>query len=266
MSYRHSDFYMADASVLEQGAVEATATFHDLYRKELYRCAKDAYIHIATTTNLISYYACTVSEVDMNTTGVVENMFREHSRDTCSCNYRVFVARGGPNCWMDGEFLTGNRPYSYSTKVEESVVSEVVELSSECYKFSGHPITFEPRECSANGDSCNCNLKITRLTISYLINDLFVLRYPAMRCQCYILAGGENIIRDGVSGTIIEHYNDRPIAQQYRRRLLHTFIPLFQNRLFDTIEQWLSDYIYRSGSEDDDDDDESNNASTSSTV
>jgi len=262
MSYRHSDFYMADASVLEQGAAEATATFDELYHKELYRCAKDAYVYIATTTNLIDYYACTVSEVDMNTTGVVENMFREHSRDMCSCDYRVFVARG-PNCWIDGDFLTGNRPYSYNTKVEESVVSEVVELSSECYRFSEHPITFEPRECSANGGSCNCNLKITRLTISYLINDLFVLRYPAMRSQCYILAGGEHIIRDGVSGTIIEHYNDRPIAQQYRRRLLHTFIPLFQKRLFDNIDQWCPDDIYSSGSENDDDNESNNNASTS---
>ena len=49
MSYRHSEFYMADASVLEQGAAEATATFDDLFHRELYRCAKDAYVYIATT-------------------------------------------------------------------------------------------------------------------------------------------------------------------------------------------------------------------------
>ena len=198
----------------------------------------------------------------MNTTGVLENMFREHSRNTCSCHYRVFVARG-PNCWIDGDFLIDTQSSSHYTKVEESVISEVVELSSECYKFSGHPITFEPRECSANGGYCVCNLKITRHTVSYLINDLFVLRYPAMRSQCYILAGGENIIRDGVSGTIIEHYNDRPILQQYRSRLLHTYIPLFQNQLFNNINQWCPDDIYSSGSDDDDDDSENNNASTS---
>ena len=101
MSYRHSEVYMADASVLEQGAAEATATFDELYHKELYRCAKDAYVYIATSVypSVVEYYATAVSEVDMNTTGVVENMLREHSRATCSCHYRVFVARG-PNCWI----------------------------------------------------------------------------------------------------------------------------------------------------------------------
>jgi len=100
MSYRHSEFYMSDASVLEQGAAEATATFDELFHKEVYRCAKDAYVYIATSVypSVIDYYANAVSEVDMNTTGVVENMFREHKRDTCSCDYRVFVARG-PNSY-----------------------------------------------------------------------------------------------------------------------------------------------------------------------
>ena len=264
---------MADASVLEQGAAEATATFDELFHKELYRCAKDAYLYIATSVypSVINYYANAVSEVDMNTTGVVENMFREHSRNTCSCHYRVFVARG-PNCWIDGDFLIDNRPNSYYTKVEESVVSEVVELSSECYRFSGHPIPFEPRECSANGGYCGCNLKITRLTVSYVINDLFVLRYPALRSQCYILAGGETFIRDGVSGTIIEHYNDRPIYQQFRTLLLVRYIPLFQNHLFNNLTQWViecPDDIFLSeedSSSDSGSDDNTDNDASTSTV
>ena len=260
---------MADASVLEQGAA-ATAAFDELYHKELYRCAKNAYVYIATDVypSVIEYYSSAASEVTMNTTGVVENMFREHSRDTCSCHYRVFVARG-PNCWIDGDYLLDNHPSSYYTKIEESAVSEVVELSSECYRFSRHPITFEPRECSANGGYCGCNLKITRLTVSYLINDLFVLRYPAMRSQCYILAGGENFIRDGVSGTIIEHYNDRPIYQQFHTLLLYRYIPLFQNHLFNNLAQWViecPDDIFLSEEEEDSsdsDDDDNDNASTS---
>ena len=268
---------MTDVSVLEQGAAEATATFDELFHKELYRCAKDAYYYIATGVrpSVIDCYATAESEVAKNTTGVLENMSREHSRDTCSCNYRVYVGRG-PNCWVDGDWYSCYYDYvrengghsSYYTKIEESVVSEVVELSSECYRFSGHPMTFEPRDCSANGGYCGCNLKITRLTVTCLINDLFVLRYPAMRCQCYILAGGENVIRDGVSGTIIEHYNDCPIFHQYQAQLLYRYIPLFQIHLFNKLTRWVlecPDDIFLSEKEDDSSgsDDDDDNASTS---
>ena len=271
---------MADASVLEQGAAEATATFDELFHKQLYRCAKDAYFHIAVGVypSLLDCYAVVENEVVMNTTGVIENMFREHSQDTCSCDYRVYVSRG-PHCWVDGdwyscyfEYLEENGHSSYYTKVEESLVSEVVELGSDCYRFSRHPITTEPRDCSPNGGSCDCNLKIVRLTITCLINDLFVLRYPAMRCQLYLLAGGENFIRDCVSGTIIEYYNYRPILEQYCARLLHRYIPLFQNHLFNNLSQWViecSDDSFVSEDEDSSDsskdntDDENNNASTS---
>ena len=183
MSVRHSEFYMADASVLEQRAAVATETFDELFHKELYRCAKNAYVYIATGINpsVIDCYATAATEVVMNTTGVLENMFREHSRDTCSCNYRVFVSTG-THCWVDGDwyscffhYLRENGRSSYYTKIEESLVSEVVELSSECYRYSRHPITFEPQEWSANGGYCGCNLKITRLTITCLVNDLVVL-------------------------------------------------------------------------------------------
>ena len=218
---------MADASVLEQGAVAASETFDELFHKELYRCANNAYNYIATDIypSVIECNSEVVNNVIMNTTGVLENMFREHSRNTCSCHYHVFVGRG-PNCWMDGDWYSCYYDYllqhgnsSYYTKIEESVVSEVVELSSDCYRFSRHPITFEPRDCSADGGYCVCNLKITHLTATCLINDLYVLRYPAMRTQCHILSGGENVIRDTVSGQILEHFNDRSISQWYRAQL-----------------------------------------------
>ena len=210
-------------------------------------------------------------------------MFREHSRDTCSCKYRVFVGRG-PNCWVDGNWYSCYYQYlfehghsSYYTKIEESVVSEVVEFGSDCYRFSRHPITFEPRECSANGGYCGCNRNITRLTVTCLINDIFVLQYPAMRSQCYILAGDDNVIRDGVSGTSIEHYNDHPILQQYRAQLIYRYIPLFQSHLVNNLTQWVMqcpDDIFVSDtssqpssidevSEDSNSDDNTDNATTS---
>ena len=189
MSYRHSAFYLANASVLEPSAASsgvassatASSMFDKHFHNDLVRCATNAYTYIAAEVDpsVVEYKNDAVVDVNMNTTGVLDNMCREHSRGTCSCNYHVFVGRG---CWVDGEwyscyyqYLSENGHSCYYTKVEESSVSEVVELSPDCYRFSQHPISFEPRECSACGVLyCACNLTITHLTVTCNSNDLFV--------------------------------------------------------------------------------------------
>ena len=57
---------MANASVLEQGAAAASETFDELFHNELYRCAKNSYVYIATDVHpsVIECYANAVSECE----------------------------------------------------------------------------------------------------------------------------------------------------------------------------------------------------------
>ena len=177
------------------------------------------------------------------TTGVVEDMFNRHCKGVFSCRCDVFV---GPHCWIDGvkyvsydEYLREVGHSSYYVRVHESVVAEVVELSLECYRWSSHSVRRDPRECSTNGGPCRCNVKITRLTVSSVINDCFELRRPLLRCQQYIVRGGENMLRNVDTGDIIEHFNDRPAANHYRRMLATQFVPVFQKRCYERMSEWV---------------------------
>jgi len=65
--------------------------------------------------------------------------------------------------------------------------------------------------------------------VSYVINDLFLLRHPFLRCQEHILCGGENVLQDADNGCIIKHVNDTPAAQHYQMMLSSTFVPFFRD-------------------------------------
>ena len=73
-----------------------------------------------------------------------------------------------PNCWIDsvlylsyGQYLSEVGHSSYYMWVQESVVAEVLELSSECYRWSSHPVCSDPRDCAPNDGTCCYNVKIT---------------------------------------------------------------------------------------------------------
>ena len=128
---------------------------------------------------------------------------------------------------------------SYYVRVHDSVVGEVVELSLERYRWSSHPVRRDPRECCPNGGTCRCTVKITRLTVSYVINDSFLLRHPFLRCQQHIVHGGENMLRNPDTGDVNEHFNDRPAAQHYRMMLATNFVPVFQKRCYENMSEWV---------------------------
>ena len=124
-------------------------------------------------------------------------------------------------------------------RVQDSVVGEVVELSPECYRWSSHPVRRDLRDCCPNGGTCRCNVKITRLAVSYVINDSFLLRRPLLRCQQHIVRGGENVLRNPDTGDVIEHFNDRPAAQHYRMMLATNFVPVFQKPCYEHMSEWV---------------------------
>ena len=77
-------------------------------------------------------------------------MFDCHSQGLCSCGFNVYVPRG-LNCWIDGvkhvsyeQYLSEVGHSLYYVRVQDSVVAEVVDLSSGCYRWSyrndGFPI------------------------------------------------------------------------------------------------------------------------------
>ena len=202
------------------------------YYEELLRCVHSVYSSLESSC-VADYKNAFIKYVSDRTTRVVEDMFNRHCRGLCSCGYDVYVARG-PHCWVDGvkyssydQYLSEVGHSSYYVRVQESVVAEVVELSPECYRWSSHQVRRDPRECSANGGVCRCNVKITHLTVSYVINDSFLLRRPLLRCQQHIVRGGENMLRDLDTGHVIEHFNDRPAANHYRMMLVTNFVPVF---------------------------------------
>ena len=86
---------------------------------------------------------------------------------------------------------------------------------------------------------CRCNVKITRLTVSYVINDLFLLRHPLLRCQQHNVRGGENMLRNPDTGNVIEHLNGRPAAQHYRMMLTTNFVPIFQKCCYEHMSEWV---------------------------
>ena len=97
----------------------------------------------------------------------------------------------------------------------------------------------DPRECFPNGGTCRCNVKITRLTVSYVINDAFLLRRPLLRCQQHIVRGGETVFRNPDTGDVINHFTDRPAAQHYRMMLSTNFVPVFQKRCYEHMSEWV---------------------------
>ena len=225
-------------------AAEQQQTYESVYYDELVRCVHSVYSSLESSC-VADYKNAFIKYVSDRTTGVVEDMFSRHCKGLCSCRCDVFVAKG-PNCWIDGvkyvsydEYLREVGHSSYYVRVQEFVVAEVVELSPECYRWSSHPVRRDPRECSANGGPCRCNVKITRLTVSYVINDSFLLRRPLLRCQQHIVRGGENMLRNLDTGDIIEHFNDRPSANHYRMMLATRFVPVFQKRIYERMSEWV---------------------------
>ena len=94
-------------------------------------------------------------------------MLRSHSQGLCSCGVGTFVAKR-PNCWIDGvcypsygQYLRDIGHSLHYVRGEESAVAEIVELSSNCYKWSSHPVRIDSRDCAPNDGTCHCNLKIT---------------------------------------------------------------------------------------------------------
>ena len=65
-----------------------------------------------------------------------------------------------------GQYLSEVGHSSYYVRVQES----------DCCRWSSHPARRDPRDCAPNGGMCHCDLKIARLTVSYLISGLFLLR------------------------------------------------------------------------------------------
>ena len=225
-------------------AAEQQQTYESVYYEELLRCVHSVYSSLESSC-VGDYKNAFIKYVSDRTIGVVEDMFSKHSRGLCSCGYNVYVARG-PHCWIDGvkyssygQYLSEVGHSSYYVRVEESAVAEVVELSPECYRWSSHPVRTDPRECCATGGTCRCNVKITRLTISYVINDMFVLRRPVLRFQQHIVRGGENMLRNLDTGDVIDHFNDRPAANHYRMMLATQFVPVFQKRCYERMSEWV---------------------------
>ena len=226
--------------------MEDQRQYESVYYDELLRCVHSVYSSLESSS-VGDYKYEFIKYVSERTTGVVEDMFIKHCgrQGVCSCGYDVYVAKG-PHCWVDGvkyssyaEYLSEVGHSSYYVRVEESVVAEVVELSPECYRWSSHPVRRDPRECSPNGGTCRCNVKITRLTVSYVINDLYVLRRPLLSCQQHIVHGGENMLQNLDTGRIIEHFNDRPAANQYRMMLETNFVPVFQKHCYEHMSEWV---------------------------
>ena len=64
-----------------------------------------------------------------------------------------------------------------------------------------------------------------------MINDAFLLRHPLLRCQQHIVHGGENVLRNPDTGDVIDHFNDRPAAQN--------FIPIYQRCCYEHKSEWV---------------------------
>ena len=171
-----------------------------IHYDELLRCVHSVYSSLESSC-VADYTNAFVNYVSDRTSGVVENMFTTHFRGLCSCVFDVYVARG-LNCWIDGvkyasynQYLSEVGHSSYYVRVQDSVVGEVVEVSPESYRWSSHPVRRDPQECCClNGGACRCNVKITRLTVSYCIDDAFLLRRPLLRYQQHIVHSGKNVL------------------------------------------------------------------------
>ena len=224
--------------------MEQQQEYDSIYYEELLRCGYSVYSSLESSC-VADYKNAFITYVSDRTTGVVEDICNCHCRGLCSCGFDVYVAKG-PNCWIDGvkyvsygQYLSEVGHSSYYVRVQDSVVAEVVDLGPECYRWSSHPVRRDPRECSANGGTCGCNVKITRLTVSCVINDAFLLRRPLLRCQQHIVHGGENVLRNPGTGDVIEHFTDRPAAQHYRMMLSTNFVPVFQKCCYEHMSEWV---------------------------
>ena len=149
-------------------AMEEESGEQGKYYKELLRCVNSVYSNVECIMGDItnSY----IQHVSNESTGVIEEMYRKHSRVFCPCRVTVYVSKG-PHCWIDGKEYPSHEQYlsdvgqsSYYIRVQDAAVAEVLELSPQFYPWSRHPIN--PNR------NCACNLKITKLTVSYVVNDL----------------------------------------------------------------------------------------------
>ena len=50
---------------------------------------------------------------------------------------------------------------------------------------------------------------------------------------------GENMLRDPNSRHVIDHFNDRPMAQHYQMMLSSTFVPLFLRKCCERMSEWV---------------------------
>ena len=201
----------------------AAVSYDDQFHKELPRCVISAYINAVDSYHgAADWRNVLLQYVAERTTSDWDRLFKTHLQaELCPCTYRAFTAKG-PNCWVDNMWYSCFSDYlcevghsSYYTRLKSPLFAEVVELSPECYRWSRHPISFESLECSARGTCCACNPKITRLTVTCVINLVFVIQQPALRCQRYILEGGENVRGDIETGRIIEHVTDQPATEYF---------------------------------------------------
>ena len=206
------------------------------YYKELLRCVNSVYSNVESIMGDItnSY----IQHVSNESTGVIEEMYRKHSRVFCPCRVTVYVSKG-LHCWIDGkeypsyeQYLSDVGQSSYYIRVQDVAVAEVLELSPQCYPWSRHPIN--PNR------NCACNLKITKLTVSYVVNDLFTFTRPLLRCHQHIVRGGEQFLRDiDNGGRQVDHFNDRPPAQHYLLMLCRLIAPLFHRLCYEHMSEWV---------------------------
>ena len=75
----------------QQQQREQEENYTDVYHKELLRCVGSVYSYVEESH--ADYKNSFISYVSERSTGVIEGLFRQHSRGTCSCGLVCMLRR-----------------------------------------------------------------------------------------------------------------------------------------------------------------------------